>query len=45
MFIICSCGKVVYFLDEECYGCGKKLEVPSTAIQEPDSQMRLVFDA
>lgn len=45
MFILCSCGKMVYFLDDECYGCGKKLETPPIAPQESENQMRLVFDA
>lgn len=46
MFVLCSCGKMVYFLDDECDGCGKKLDISDNdAIKDSTDQMRMVFDA
>jgi hypothetical protein len=35
---------MVYFLDEECNDCGKKLNVSEVVLQDSTNQMRIVFD-
>jgi len=48
MFFTCECGKIVYYLDDECPYCGRKIVQPEAEDEhlqllssKADNQLRL----